>query len=55
MFHFSLDKCGPPCTASGEVCGTDQKTYKSDCHLKRESCKTGRHTRKQYNGKCSKL
>lgn len=50
-----IDKCGPTCSqAESEVCGTNQKTYRNECHLKRESCKTGKHVRKQYDGKCSK-
>ena len=53
-FLFS-DKCGPPCKNQGSnVCGSNQKTYRSECHLKRESCLTKTHIRKQYDGQCRK-
>ncbi|KAL6428655.1 hypothetical protein ACFW04_007928 [Cataglyphis niger] len=48
--------CSPECKAprgGGPVCGTDGKSYKSLCRLKKRACKKGSHELAvAYNGHC---
>lgn len=34
------------------VCGTDRRTYRNECHLKRRSCRRNRHVTIAYKGSC---
>ena len=37
------------------VCGSDHKTYRSECELKRESCRRNRYITVRYFGRCGKF
>ncbi|XP_052712788.1 agrin-like isoform X11 [Crassostrea angulata] len=47
--------CEPECPSTGtvQVCGTDEVTYNSECHLRKASCKQGLFIIKQNEGACA--
>lgn len=45
--------CVTSCPAANDpVCGTDGKTYPTQCHLKKESCEKGKFLEVEKKGKC---
>lgn len=49
------DKCVcPSCSHTGkEVCGSDGKTYKDSCELKKRSCKKNQYIKVVSHGECT--
>ena len=47
-------KCNYPCGSyhGGEVCGADNITYQSNCHLKQKTCEKGTTIGVAYKGRC---
>ena len=46
-------RCGFPCSKTDNpICGHDNKTYQSECFMRRESCRRKEAIVKAYNGKC---
>ena len=46
-------RCGFPCSKTDNpICGHDNKTYQSECFMRRESCRRKEAILKAYNGKC---
>ncbi|XP_049877117.1 agrin-like [Pectinophora gossypiella] len=50
-------RCGPPCDLvarpGSAVCGSDYKDYRSECALRRESCRTRQQLTIAYRGECA--
>ena len=45
--------CGTPCPSDFQpVCGSDGRSYSSQCHLLQEACRTQRNLRILFNGVC---
>ena len=44
-------RCGFPCSKTDNpICGHDNKTYQSECFMRRESCRRKEAIVKAYNG-----
>lgn len=46
-------RCGDTCPSDFQpVCGSDGRSYSSQCHLQQEACRSQRHLRILYKGLC---